>query len=312
MKSKTHRMALIILPIVLVVLISGCSSSGPVSTSALTITRFEPDTPSSATQPLEAGESFGLLLDVKNDGEPDPEGTKYVMRNLVVELFEDANKFTSGQPTKDSSVTKLDQGDTHEYLFSLRAPTTGTAKQIQDYTIAARVHYSYQTDASRKIKLVDKAELKRRLDNSQELPLSEQATTTTKGPLTVVIGASPKAGEEQFIKVTPQKKSYTLPITIKNTGNGVVARESAFGDSSSDYKVDLTITGADIVPSSDTNGCRQRTTVKLSKGEEKTLQCEFSVNNKDIIVDSSLVNVHLAYNYYTDTKTTLNVARPTT
>ena len=294
MKNSNRAKAMAILPIVLVLLISGCSSSsGPVATPGVTVSNFKSDVQSTQAKPLASNEQFVLSLDVSNQGDR-------AAKSLAVVLQRDAGQFSGGTTLKDSSVSELAVGDTHTYTFNMRSPQLPN-DIIKSYTVAGRVYYAYETDAVKTIQLVGKDEVKRRIDNNQPIPLSG-AVQFTKGPLSVDIGTG-----IDYIRTSQQKKVYQVPITVTNSGGGVVAREQSYG-ASGDYLVDVKITGASLVP---TNSCGQQKTVKLDQGQSRKLLCEFSVDDPNTIDETKTIQVNMQYSYYKDVETTVWIGQKT-
>ncbi|HLD56744.1 MAG TPA: hypothetical protein VJA47_00455 [archaeon] len=293
MASKNMKL-IALLPIVLVLLISGCSSSsGPVTSPGLSVSNFKSDVQSSQLKPLASNEQFVLSLDVSNQGDRPA-------KSLAVVLQRDAGQFSGGQTLRDSSVSELAVADTHSYTFNMKAPQLPN-DIIKSYTIAGRVYYNYETDAVKTIQLVGKDEVKRRMDNNQQIPLSG-AVQYTKGPLTVDIGSG-----IDYIRTSQQKKVYQVPITVTNSGGGVVAYEQSYG-TSRDYLVDVKITGASLIP---TNSCGQQKTVKLDQGQSRKLLCEFSVDDPNTIDETKTIQVNMQYSYYKDVETMIWIGQKT-
>ncbi len=294
MGSKNTKL-IVLLPIVLVLLISGCSSGGgpALGVGGLSVSNFRSDVQSSSAKPITSDEPFILSLDVKNDGDRSA-------KSVSVVLQRDASQFTSGQTLRDSSVSEVAVGDSHTYTFDLKAPKIPN-DLVKSYVIVGRVYYGYETDAVKTIQLVGKDEVKRRIDNNQAIPLSG-TVQYTKGPLTVDVGSN-----IDYVRVSQQKKVYQVPITVTNSGGGVVAQEQLFG-SPRDYLVDVKITGASLIP---TNSCGQQKTVKLEQGQSKTMLCEFSIDNANTIDETKTIQVNLQYNYYKDIETSVWVGQKT-
>ncbi len=291
MKSK-HTKLLALLPIVLVLVVSGCSSSGPVATGGLSVSNFKSDIQSTQAKPLTSSEPLILSLEMTNTGERPA-------RNVVVVLQRDAGQFSSGQTLRDSKSDAIEVGETDVSSFNLKAPQLPN-DLIKSYTIAGRVYYLYETDAVKTIQLVGKDEVKRRIDNNQPIPLSG-AVQYTKGPLSVDIGSN-----IDYVRVSQQKKVYRVPITITNTGGGVVSFEPTLGSTARDYLVDVKITGASLIP---TSSCGQQTTVKLEQGQRKEMLCEFSIDNTNTIDETKTVTVNFQYPYYKDVETSVWVGQ---
>lgn len=309
--QKSHLFLL--LPIVAIVAISGCTTGTASGGPGLVITSWEPELAN-----LFSNDQVDFLLEVQNQGESRA-------RNVVAELTNiDTSEWGSfgfatiqmGDLIAFDPITNT-PGETKTVQFqNLKAPvlTKGTSFV---YEPVVRVSYDYTTAAQKPITIVDADELIKIQQQGQALPA--KPTTFTSGPLSVDIIMG------NFVKTTNQFGGtfgtydiFPVNIKIRNSlwGSGGSIVPSGFGSTGGlfqtfDYPVEVKITppaGTNFVFSGFGDDCSSfQFTIDLFRGEEADITCELEVTQAPTIRQESLLIVELDYRFSMDAVTQVNV-----
>lgn len=317
MLKSNQTNILIALPLLAVVLVSGCTGPGPASGPGVIITGWEPD-----LSTVFSDEKVDFLIEVQNQG-----GSR--ARNVIAELTNiDLNEWGGfGQQQLQlgnlipSDLASQTPGETQSRQFTnLRSPTLNKGTSFA-YEPTVRVSYDYTTTAQKPITIVDRTELVRIQQQGQSLP--SQATTYTSGPLMVDILMG------NYVKTSGRfglsGRSYDIfpvQITITNNqwgaGGSVTAKGfqglgggfSGFGEF--DYPILVKVkppTGTSFVFSGfgDQDCSQFQFTVDLFKGREVKITCELEVTSPPTIKSQSLIQVDLDYRFFIDRITSVTV-----
>ncbi len=296
---KNQKALLLILPLLAVVAISGCTgtgSTGPTLGNGVAILNWEPTYSS-----VESGDRLQLRLKIQNQGEAVAQDVIAVLSGINLE---DWGTISSAEEINIDDLLAPDkaqgtQGGTDQETFDLEAPLLpkGTTQQ---YNPSVRVHYTYKTNAAKQIALVNENELKRLQDKGETV--SSTDTITSAGPLKVTLTTG------KFIKARESGSFYsnTFPITIdiQNIGGGVVSYKDIPED---DYKVYIDME----FPSSRLTllDCKEIDDgfFTLWKGKDASITCKMQITNPPLTTEEENIRIHLDYDYYVDSRTTISV-----
>jgi hypothetical protein len=305
MPAKT--MALLLIPVLAVVLISGCvTGSSPGLGAGLAITDWKPD----MTQ-VYSGDDVRLQLRLQNQGENRAENVRAELAGIDVSEWGTFSGFLQSQEVAATMLpvdtTSNTPGEVRTVEWRLQAP--GLAKGTDfSYTPIVKVSYDYKTSAQKPITLVDVDELRR--IQQQGKSLSSKPTTTSAGPLTVDIQTG------NYVKTSDdfgtQYDIFPVYIKVTNTewANGGTAVQQGFGFSEGDYPVQLSITppsGTSFVYSGYGSDCSSMVDVNLWQGKDAEITCEFEVTNPPTFQQEKLIKVDLDYRFQTESSTSINV-----
>jgi len=308
-KNNTNNAKLLlILPVIAVVIASGCIGTTTPSTGpGVSILDFKPD-----FEQLYSGEKVKLQLKVQNLGEVEAENVRAEITGI------DINEWRGF----GAAFAEKDLGDLLPYDTVTNTP--GEVKTVQwtdlyapdlargiefPYEPIVRVSYDYRTTAYKPITLVDADELRAIKQQGKTLP--SRVTEYSSGPMTVEI----RTGD--FVKTSGMfGETYDIfPIYVKiiNTlweSGGSATQKTFAGFGEADYPVYVTITppsGTNFVFSGFGDDCGTAVLVDLWQGKDAEITCEFEVTNPPTIREEKLITVELDYRYRIDATTQIKV-----
>ncbi|MBI4181820.1 MAG: hypothetical protein HY520_02530 [Candidatus Aenigmarchaeota archaeon] len=310
--SRSSRPLLLFVPVLALVVISGCTSSSGGAGPGVVILGWEPE-----LSDVFSDDQIDFLLKVQNTGESRA-------RNVVAEItnIDPAEWGTFGFTQKQlgelipfDPVTNT-PGETETVTFSnFRAPKLNKGQDFI-YEPIARISYDYATSAQKPVTIVDATELIRIKQAGQALP--SEAATYTSGPLSVEIIMGDFVKSQGQFGFGQTYDIFPVHIRIRNTliGSGrVVPKTFGFSGSSFfgdlNYPVDVIVrppAGTNFVFSGFGDDCSQFTfQADLFRGEEAEITCELEVTSAPTIRTESLLTVELDYRYTIDASTQLRV-----
>jgi len=280
--------------LVLVLLISGCTTTTGGTGPGLAILSFEPDFSS-----VETGDDVRLQLRVQNQGGMQAENVEAELTGIDPSewgvFIRSQQLGSSGRmiPPRPDYGT---EGETDTVTWDLQSPRlAGTLTQVYNPTV--RVYYTYQTVASKPVTLVDEAELRRLIQTGRTLPT--KATSYTAGPLSVNIITG------KYIKSTDEwGKSFPITIHIENTGSGAPGPKFQ-GFEREDYPVNVRIDLPNGLGT--TSGCQTYQKIDLWKGRSYDLTCDIRITKAPRIAEERTIEVKLEYDYFIDATTSVTV-----
>ena len=297
---KNQKMLLLILPLLAVVAISGCTqNTGPTFGNGVTILNWEPDFSS-----VESGDQLQLRVRIQNQGETTAQDVSAALAGINPEDWGLGGFQGEEIPFNDMDPPNRVQnteGQIAQDTFDLIAPNLpkGTTQQ---YSPMVRVFYHYKTTVIKSITLVNENELRRLQDQGKTL--SSTDTKTSAGPLSVTITTG------KFIKARESGSLYSrvFPITIviTNVGGGVV---SAQGTPQDDYMIDITKVQMPSRLSIVSGSCEEFDSgvVTLWKGQSASITCNIQINQPPLANEDENIGITLEYDYYIDRTTTITV-----
>lgn len=302
---------LLILPMVAVVLISGCVQWGGTVAAGdgVVIWGFEPD----ILGTYYSGDSVKLQLRIQNMGEV--RATQVEAELAGIDVTEWA-AFGATFYKNIADMTPYDSetntpGAEKIVIWNLEAPELAKGIDIT-YEPIVKVSYDYKTIAQKPITIVAEDELRRIQQQGGSLP--SKITIYTGGPLSVYVKT------RDYVKTTEEFGSYDvfpISIDITNTYGGYVIPDSfgGFGGFGEEYiyPVQVRITppaGTDFVHSGffGDDDCTTGTITKdLWKGYDATITCELMVTNPPTYREERYLKVELEYRYQTEAITQIPV-----
>ncbi|MFH1444890.1 MAG: hypothetical protein ABIF08_00170 [Nanoarchaeota archaeon] len=298
---KNSKYILLLLPVAMVVIASGCvgGGSGPTTGPGVAILNFEPDFSS-----VESGDEIRLYLQIQNQGEEQANNVKALLTGIdAVELNVDSvlKDFDYMIPPNTDYGT---EGEIQQHYYRLTAPVMSQGQEIT-YNPKIRVYYDYETNANKQITLVNSNELRRLIQEGKSLPTGD--TSYSAGPLSVNVATG------KYIKARTEGGYYfPITITINNAGNGVVSKYQSNPTAEPiDYKVEMQLdlpgSGLSI------DGCSADLAgvntygVELWKGSSATITCRFNIINVPNTDEQKTLNIKLKYSYYIDSSASFTV-----
>ena len=307
--EKTHlKMLVMALPLVAVILVSGCVGGGSISGgNGVIILDFKPDFTNVYSQ-----DSAKLQLRVQNQGQVMARNVDATIANLDSTEWNFNNLFSDnlGDLLPYDSITNT-PGAIKTKEWGLEAPdlpkgTTYTYEPI------IKVSYDYKTTATKPITIVDEDELRRIIQQGKSLP--SKATTTTAGPLSV----EARTGDYVRTSDTDGQSHDVFPLYIKITNtrwesggtlinDGLNSFGASFGETY-DYPVSITLTPPSGVSSVNSDDVCTGTGIKdLWQGKDTEITCEFRVTNPPEFRQERMFTIELEYRYQTEKSTSITV-----
>ena len=315
-----YNRLLLALPIVAIIVASGCTTTTTGIGNGVTIMEFSPDFPS-----VQSGDPVQLQVRFQNQGE-------VKAYNVVAEITGIDTQQWGG--TFGSSFTNAEFGELVPFDKETNTPGSIRTKIWQltapdqpkgintPFTPIVKISYDYKTSAQKLIWIVDADELRRITQSGSTLPTETQ--TFSSGPLSVVIttGNYEKTTADRFNR----DNLFPVQITITNTGGGYVVpagtgssfyggafSSSYFGDVFN-YPVGIKVTppqGTSFVSTGGFGGSDDCSTGvvtrELFKDQSVVITCELSVDSPPTYRESRPLQVDAFYRYQTEKTTSLQV-----
>lgn len=290
------KFAVLVLPILLVVLVSGCvgfGGGGVTYGNGVIILNWEPDFPS-----IESGDNVRLYLRVQNQGGAEAKDVRARITGIDVREWgttdeeEDLDDITKPDPTYGTS------GGIKEAHLNLEAPELAEGI-TQTYHPIVRVYYEYTTAVAKPIMLVSEDELRRLVQQGKSLPTS--TTQYSAGPILVDI----RTGDKIKVSEDWSRKTFPLTIHVENIGGGVVSKRT-IGTREYDNVLSVDID----LPSGlsfETSDCRSLRKIELWKGKTADVTCEVRITERRLISEEKTIQIEFGYEYYIDASTIITV-----
>jgi hypothetical protein len=293
---------IVILSLILIVVISGCVSQTPTITGGpgVVITDASID-----YSPIFAGDTVGWNLEVQNQGESDTTIHRITWFGVDMDAW-DLNPSTAIDITTRPSVVGADpitgfEGGTYFETRTITAPMD--IKSPTTVNLGIRVEYSYDTDFSATIRIMDPDYL-RTLSAEEKNTLIQSGgirdSASTSGPLSVKA-----ASGAHFVARGGGTREITIPFRITNVGpglpysTGVASAETAATDGGL-YEVTVVDTSSNL-------DCSGVGNVVLSRGKNGGFGCVLTIPSTVVNYEDRTFSLTLRYNYYVDGSTSLTV-----
>ncbi len=283
----------IVLIAVSLVFISGCIEFGEQEEEVgygVEITSFDAIPPE-----VFSGDSFDLLLDVRNMGDRTADD---VWANIErsggitnVEGFDDVMPL---DPPTDEF-----QGEMHTFTASANAPQISIGPE--DVNVRARVYYDYKTDSRVLLPVIGKDEYAMRLEVNDPIP-EMGVSRMSRGPISVGIdGPSP-------VLVDEDDTTFRFYIEGRNIGGGVPYLTEAHGDvpdRDQRNRIGVDVSFPEDAPVSWEDEDCSDDDVRVYGGDFQII-CRGEVDEPVDFLEVP-IDVTLDYGYYVDGETTLTV-----
>jgi len=305
-----NKSALLILPVLAVVLVSGCvGPSGPgVATGAgLVITDWEPD-----FSQVNSNEKVRVQLRAQNQGQVRAENIEAEITGIDITEWGTLMGFSAKKQLGSAMYADPETGTPGAVLtatWDLEAPKLSKGVDFT-YEPIVKLAYDYKTTAQKPITLVDIDELRNIMQQGKSLP--SEPTTYSAGPLAVEIrtGDYVKTSDD-FGKVYD---IFPLYVKVTNTqweqGGTVTQKGVMFPTGEVSYPVEMKITpptGTNFVFSGFGQNCGQNVIMDLWQGKDAEITCELDVTSPPTYREEKLINVELQYRYRTEAATQVRV-----
>lgn len=304
------RALLFLLPVALVVFVSGCTLPGPgpgAGGPGVSINAFQSD----FTQ-VYSNEEIKLQLEVQNNGDVKATNVQAELAGISTEewgTFVDIIEIGDLLPVQTQQDGSVIQGETRTIQWTdLFAPYLVRGTQFT-YSPEVRVSYDYATTAQKPITIVDEDELRNIIAAGETLP--GKATTYSSGPISINIETG------NYVKTSQTGSGSTFDIFpvnihIENTqftsGSTVVKPLVGIGPETYPVLVEIIPpAGTNFVYSGYGQDCSQFVVIDLFRGRDADITCELEVTNPPSISQEGLITVNLEYRYALDAQTQVTV-----
>lgn len=330
---------ILIIPLLAILLVSGCTAGNTTSGTGVVVKEFAPE-----FTEIYAGEPVTFRLLMKNEGSVDAANVHAELLGLDEDWCNPTQGCTTSSGNRQEKLPNEDECKYGGSGFNMLAPDTqrGTsgashictwtykAPPIQKgftitYTPIARTYYSYSGGVTKLITFGSSSELRRIQDSSGKLPVETKSQSS--GPITVDIQT------QGPIRFWSDEKMITFPleITINNVGGGVACaydvstklipggsyeQDACKKDEKYKNKVFIKIdlgANSKMSLSTECDGFKSGKQLSLWKGQSNSVVCEVTATDLDPNGPSQKpINVQAFYEYYTDTSSSIKVIGRTT
>ncbi|MBI4020135.1 MAG: hypothetical protein HY367_02280 [Candidatus Aenigmarchaeota archaeon] len=288
----------ILLMLVSVVIVSGCTSGGPSTGPGVQILQWEPD-----LAQVDSGEHVKLIFEVQN------QGTEEALNVFSRLSGIDPNDWAPISPSTDILLNDLlpfDQrtgtpGATETDIYDLLAPELPEGIR-QTYSPTLSIYYTYRTTASKQITIVNEDELSVLAQQGKSLPT--QPSQSSSGPMTIQINTPGpvRAVTTGFTGF----KTFPIQFDIRNIGGGYL---TTIDDHTFDNKVLMSVdlpAGLDFT-TPDCEALRSGDFVDIINGIERKITCEIQITAPPAISEQKNIITFLDYDYRIDRTTQVEV-----
>jgi len=285
------RRLIIFLSLILIFLISGCGDQ-PLTNGDITDGIIIKDFSFDQTE-VYSGDYVSLGLEVQNVGEV--EGTLTGI-SIYGGWLSGEETLTIKEPILDPAFPPENiEGDSRYFRWNDKAESV---QSETDYQFGVRVKYEYKTEYIGTIRFVKPSYLDTISKEQKDNLISSNGIVSSEvsnGPLNV----NPISGRS-FIVDSPGG-SVSIKFGIKNIGSGY-----PYQSTEDDYKVVIDGNWIGVSKCYKNEQATSERVIRLSKGEEGTFICDFSVPTLGNYVDRSF-KIVFDYSYYTDKSTSITV-----
>ncbi|MBI4020136.1 MAG: hypothetical protein HY367_02285 [Candidatus Aenigmarchaeota archaeon] len=279
----------IILAMLLVLLISGCTSASP--GGGLAIKYFAPDLPQALP-----GERIRLQAEIENTGSS--EATAATARILGLESWLGQSLTPDCEAGFSLLPARLGiSGSTNVCSWEFTAPDVPDRINV-NFKPALRVEYVYSSDLVKAVTILPREQLVLLRDQ----PLPSETTSVSSSPVAF------SAEVQTPVRLAGSEVSFPLKITVNNVGGGAVCID----DCSEANNIDSIYLAIDAKGMS--TDCPNPIRLTLYRGSTNTIQCNMmasglnpnAITQKAIKIRSDRES-GTAYRYFTDAETQVTV-----
>ena len=303
----SRRILLLLLPLAVVMLSSGCTIPGMSTTSAtggVSIEAFEAD-----FSQIYSGEPVQFRLNIRNTGSVDATIKSIVLTGIDTQGgFGTSTAWSQGSGnTCDNQIpsgTKLlpansamgTSGQEKNCYWEYKAPNIETGLSIT-YSPSVRVTYEYSTSTVKSITVGSTSEIRSLMDRGQTL--AADTVSSTASPIS--IGISIKTP----IRISDSGITIPVEITMSNVGGGVVCKSTECSNPDDWNKMTIKIeapSGANL------QDCQNQEDISLWHGQSNTLGCRLTFSSPPQAgTVQKLLTVSANYGYFIEKSTSVYV-----
>ena len=299
------KLLVLILPIVAVMFVSGCTTPTGASGPGIVVLNWEPDHSS-----VESYDDVQLRLKVQNQGGEEAYnvralitvltfgGDEWLLRDKAPEVFI-ADYMIAPNPRYST------QGETQELIWYLTAPVLPEGI-TQTYSPGVRVFYDYLTTAVKPVTVVSEDALRQLQDTGGSLPTGPSQFSGGPLSVTVTTGKHIKVGDNMI-------REFPITIYIENTGGGIPywggQQSMVYGiPEQEEYWVNLAV---QLPPGLEFATCQEYSgagsPVQLFKGRTAEVTCKLAIPTPPPVAQEGTIKLELLYSYAIDRSTSITV-----
>lgn len=322
MKPLYSRPLIIIFPLLLVVLISGCTSIpipglSTMTSGGVTIVDFNSDFPD-----VYVGDTMKFSLRVRNMGSVEATDVFAELLGLDEDWFVGGEKFPNENECRyDGSFFTLSPpqpeysvgGEAHTCSWTYDTPEGIPKGMSVTYDATARVYYTYQTNVMKTITLISYDKMKELQQQGKTLVTDTVSQTSSPISITAVT-RSP-------IRISENKNSITFPleITIQNVGGGVACItgecKGSFGEESKNkilLKIESLSDGLGLVSGGGCEDLRSGKLISVWPGKSNKITCDLEAGGLSQLTGPAQkpIKISAEYSYYTESTIPITVSSP--
>lgn len=285
MKTKFNRKLLYIIPIFLVVFVSGCvdGGGGGGSNQGLIIKDFSLSPPGAVSK----GEQFFVNIELENSGKQDA-------KNLRAALSTNS-RFLSVQspqlPTTTLPGVEAGAGTSSVTLPQVTGQVIDEpiSTDTQSIPVDLYVSYDYETEVAKTFSVVDAQSIRQTLDSGGSSAVNAESKGG-EGPVSLTIQSL------DVVKAGPNRQ-MTVSLKLQNTGptGGTVTQDMGGGAAARDFLVRLDqfqVLG-NTVPTCSVN----QPEVKVTRDRPTTVTCSVQLPSDVQFQESGVIKAKITYTY---------------
>lgn len=287
--------------IVLIAVVSGCTSPSPATGGGVIIEEFVTD-----FGEVYSGDTVKLSLLVRNTGSVD---AGHVFAEVLgldeawygqgenfpneQECRHDSSGFSLSAPNPDYSV----RGESHVCTWTYNAPTDIPKGMSVTHEATAMVFYDYHTDVVKTVTLLSYERMRELQQQGGAIPAD--TTSQTNSPVSIT------AATRSPIRIGNDEITFPLEIGIENTGGGIACRtgecKKAKGGNLNEVKLKIGFLseGMSIAPDSGCQGFADGDGeyVSVWSGKPNKISCDIQVDNPSGITGPVQIPIRINAEY---------------
>lgn len=281
----------LLIPLLFIVFVSGCTTPITGSGAAIVINDFEPQ-----FSDVFSTEDVTFEARIQNAGSLPIQGAMaYIVGIEDWEFI--ANNYpecTNGFGLIPPGIQGETQGATKLCSWIYKAPFL--PKDLSTtYSPTLRVFYDYFSNTVSSVSIVPRDELRRLQNSGLQLPVNTQAST--EGPVTITLETEPVLSFEESV-------IFPLKITVNNVGNGIVCYPQDCKNRDNWNTVRLVFDMGNTIELLDCGDME----ISLYKGKSNTIVCRMEAFEiPDATISKRTINVGAEYGYMVEKTTSISV-----
>lgn len=292
-----NKAMLALLPLALVILVSGCTAPGFTTAggAGVVIEAFDPD-----FSQIYSTEKVQLQLQVRNTGSVDANVVEANVLGIDKTLWTlVSSESTCSEGTIAEELLAPDPargtgGGQKSCIFTYEVPKNIPEGLSMTFNPTVRVGYEYDSQIVKSLTLLSGEEARRLQQQGSAFPAETVSSST--GPISLDITTKGP------IRMFTNSVEFPLEINIRNVGGGVVGHLDR--ETSNWNKLELAI----ILPSNlKSNDCNDVKTISLFKGQSNTITCNVEATEIPSQPIQVQIRASAVYYYFTEKTTSVQV-----